>query len=85
MVASDLRTWHRYEIEWGTAQCRFSVDGVPVLSLPFAPGGPMGLVAWIDNQTMVATPQGRFRHGVAATQAQWLELRDLQITQRAYS
>lgn len=80
-IPVDLRAWHRYQIMWGGAQCQFRVDDLPVLSLPFAPGGPMGLVAWIDNQTMVVTPQGRFRQGVIPVQeAQWLDIRDLRIT-----
>lgn len=79
VVPVDLQAWHRYEIEWGVAQCRFWVDGLLILHLPFAPGGPMGLVAWIDNQYMEMTPQGRFRHGVVMAQAQWLEIRQLQI------
>ncbi|MCC6166858.1 MAG: hypothetical protein IT329_06475 [Caldilineaceae bacterium] len=79
LIPVDLRAWHHYEIEWGVAQCRFWVDDRLLLSLPFAPGGPMGLVTWIDNQFMVMTPQGRFRHGVVAAEAQWLEIRALRI------
>lgn len=79
MISVDLCDWHRYEVEWGVAHCRFWVDERTVLSLPFAPGGPMGLVAWIDNQFMVMAPQGRFRHGAVAAQGQWLQLRRLRI------
>lgn len=79
MIPVDLRAWHVYEIEWEKETCRFWVDDQRVLDLPFAPGGPMGLVIWIDNQYMIATPQGRFGHGVVATEPQWLEIGALQI------
>jgi hypothetical protein len=42
----------------------------------------MGLVVWIDNQFMVATPQGRFRHGAVATDYQWLDIGALRIRQK---
>ncbi len=75
----DLREWHVYVIEWGVGRSRFWVDERCVLDLPFAPGGPLGLVIWIDNQYMVATPQGQFGHGVVPTELQWLEIGALQI------
>jgi hypothetical protein len=38
------------------------------------PRGPLGLVAWVDNQWMVATPHGRFGWGLLQAEAQWLDL-----------
>ena len=54
-------------------------DGQTILRAP-SPRGPLGLVIWIDNQWMVATPEGRFGHGVLALDhAQWLEVADVTI------
>jgi hypothetical protein len=36
-------------------------------------------VAWIDNQYMVATPQGDVRNGVIASGEQWIEIDALDI------
>ena len=58
----------------------FAVDGDVVLVTRQAPRGPLGLVIWIDNQYMVATPQGRFAQGVVALDEQWLELAALELT-----
>ncbi|HXF63385.1 MAG TPA: class I SAM-dependent methyltransferase, partial [Caldilineaceae bacterium] len=79
LVPARMDEWHEYEIIWEPGRTTFRVDGSTLLALPFAPGGPMGLVVWIDNQYMVATPQGRFRHGLLATGDQWLELKELTI------
>lgn len=59
-----LTEWHTYEMEWRARHVVFSVDAVPVLTAAGAPRGPLGFIAWIDNQYAVVTPQGRFRFGV---------------------
>jgi hypothetical protein len=42
---------------------------------PYAPDGPLGFIAWIDNQYAVVTPQGRFGHGLLPLdEPQWLAL-----------
>jgi hypothetical protein len=44
------------------------------------PTGPLGFVAWIDNQFAVASPEGGFRFGTLATQEeQWLEIENLSL------
>jgi hypothetical protein len=55
---------HTYTLDWQPDQTRFAVDDVTVLQTPYAPRGPAGFVAWIDNQYAVVTPQGRLRFGV---------------------
>jgi hypothetical protein len=40
------------------------VDGQIVHEAPHAPAGPLGFVAWIDNQYAVVTPQGHFGFGL---------------------
>lgn len=70
-----MRDWHIYTLDWGRSTARFSVDGRPILICDTPPQGPLGLVIWIDNQTMQVTPQGRIRHGlIGKSESQWLEL-----------
>ncbi|MEI8167120.1 MAG: hypothetical protein WCG26_12110 [Chloroflexales bacterium] len=82
IVPAPLTAWHEYVLEWGERTSRFLVDGRVVLDEAPSPRGPLCFVAWIDNQYLVATPQGRFRWGVlAAPGQQWLEMRELTITE----
>ena len=79
-VRAPLTEWHDYTIEWGTRSARFSVDGTPLLVTDRSPRGPLGLVIWLDNQYLVATPWGRFRYGLLASAGrQWLELASLSL------
>jgi hypothetical protein len=59
-----LDTPHTYMIEWRRDGVIFSVDGATVHEAPVSPGGPMGFIAWVDNQYMRVSPQGRFAWGV---------------------
>lgn len=83
LVPANMRDWHDYEIDWGKDRCQFRMDGLPILDALYSPKGPLGLVVWIDNQFMVATPQGRFRHGIVAAAAQWMEIESLVIQEQA--
>lgn len=75
----SMAGWHDYVIEWSQNTTLFSVDGQVVLRGP-SPRGPLGLVVWIDNQWMVATPAGEFGHGVLAVEKpQWLTVGDMVI------
>lgn len=78
----DVNTtaWHDYALEWHPDAARFFIDGVEALRAPDPPRGPLGFVAWIDNQYAVATPRGQLRFGTLATRAQWLELDAVRIT-----
>jgi hypothetical protein len=79
-LEGDLRNWRHYMLEWRRERLRFCVDGVTVLESPHGPAGPLGLVIWMDNQYLVATPQGRFAWGLTASrEAQWMEITDLTI------
>lgn len=76
----DLAEPHTYMLEWRRDIVRFTVDGAPVHTTPYAPRGPLGFIAWMDNQYAVVTPQGRFRFGyVAAPGMQWLALDTIHI------
>lgn len=76
----DMAAWHTYAIRWEPQRVRFAVDGQEVLASSRSPRGPLGLVLWLDNQAMVVTPQGHFRHQVLARPGrQWLELAELTL------
>jgi hypothetical protein len=74
----NLTELHGYRLEWRASGCFFFVDDKLVLSSPGAPVGPLGFVAWIDNQFLVATARGHIRWGTLATErSQSLEMSDL--------
>ncbi len=78
-VAADLRQWHDYTLEWRPEYARFWVDGHQALVAEDPPRGPLGFVAWIDNQYAVATPRGELRFGLLDCEPQWLELESISI------
>lgn len=59
-----LADWHTYTLDWRVNGLTFAVDGATVHEAPHAPRGPLGFIAWIDNQYAVVTPQGGFRFGL---------------------
>jgi hypothetical protein len=78
-IAAD--EWHSYQLDWSPDSATFWVDDEKTLEAPSAPPGPLGFVAWIDNQYAVASPKGGFRFGVMPTEREmWLELERLTIT-----
>jgi hypothetical protein len=78
-LEADLREWHSYTIDWQPDWARFAVDGVEALAVANPPRGPLGFVAWIDNQYAIATPRGQFRFSTLATGPEWLEMESLRI------
>ena len=81
LVDEAMTAWHTYRIEWGVKRARFYVDDQSVLDCTTPPRGPLGLVIWLDNQAMVVTPQGQFRHTlVASPTPQWMEITAVEIT-----
>ncbi len=76
-----LDDFHRYRLEWRRDGAIFSVDGDIVLQAPAVPSGPLGFIAWIDNQYAIVKPQGAFGHGLVDIKAETsLHLRDISIT-----
>lgn len=75
----SMDEWREYELVWERNRTVFRIDGAEVFRTRFAPVGPLGFVAWIDNQYMVATPQGRIRSGIIATNEQLLEISALDV------
>lgn len=59
-----LAETHTYILDWQPDGVTFVVDDRLVHHSPHAPGGPLGFVAWIDNQYAVVTPQGHFGFGL---------------------
>ena len=76
-----LRDFHRYRIDWRAKRAVFAVDGEVVHCAEQVARGPLGFIAWVDNQYAVVTPQGKFAWGLlAAPGEQSLEISDIQIS-----
>jgi hypothetical protein len=79
-VQVEMTAWHTYVIEWGVGTARFCVDGELLLNSDASPRGPLGFVAWLDNQYAIVTPWGRFGYGwLDAPGCQWMEVDMLNI------
>jgi hypothetical protein len=77
--ALDMAEWHTYALDWRAERTCFSIDGERVLEAP-SPRGPLGLVVWLDNQYLIATPWGRLRRGLLdIPNRQWMELDALSV------
>lgn len=80
LIGADMTCWHTYALEWGSERACFAVDGTIALEDAPAPRGPLGFVMWLDNQYLVATPQGRLKWGVLdIPERQWMEVERLEI------
>ncbi|MBN1566016.1 MAG: hypothetical protein JXA10_19410 [Anaerolineae bacterium] len=80
LLPVDLIEPHEYTLEWFTDRVLFYVDGGLIHKTPTAPRGPLGFIAWLDNQYAVVTPQGRFRFGlIPVDQRQYLALDTIEI------
>jgi hypothetical protein len=74
--------WHDYSIDWKTDGTRYYVDEVLVHESMYSPRGPLGFVAWVDNQYAVVTPQGRLAFGVTPSRGTGLlELKQIRIAE----
>jgi hypothetical protein len=82
-IGAPDTTWRIYTLEWRRDSAMFAVDGVTVLETDRSPRGPLGFVAWLDNQWAVVTPWGRFGAGLLDTPTQWLDLGMLRIERLA--
>lgn len=76
----DLAEPHTYTLEWRRDAALFEIDGELVHRAAVAPRGPLGFIAWMDNQYAIVTPQGRFGFGLlAAEEPQWLAIDQIDI------
>jgi hypothetical protein len=80
MLDAEFTEWHDYRLDWQRTEARFWVDGVEVFRASDPPRGPLGFVAWIDNQYAIATPRGQFHFGTVNSGPEWLELDSVTIT-----
>jgi hypothetical protein len=72
--------WHTYRLDWRDDGVTFTLDGLVVLETEVTPGGPLGLVLWVDNQYAAWTPDGRLAYGtVANPDPAWIEIEGLQV------
>lgn len=74
LLNAPMQDWHTYVIEWLPEAATFQVDDQIVLRAPQPPRGPLGFVAWLDNQYAIATPRGALRFGTVASGPQWFEI-----------
>ena len=80
LLRLDMTQWHSYRLVWGVKEAFFFVDAQLVLQCDQSPGGPLGLVIWMDNQAMTVAPWCLPSHQlVACAEEQWLEVADLVI------
>lgn len=68
--ATMMTTSHAYQIDWLSDRVRFYIDGQIIHEAPLSPRGPLGFVAWTDNQYAVVTPQGRLGFGMVKIPAE---------------
>jgi hypothetical protein len=72
--------WHTCVLEWRRDGARWLVNDRVVLESSRSPRGPLGFVAWIDNQYAVARPTGRLGWGpLDVIEPQWIDLVELRI------
>ena len=80
LIDVDWREPHTYTLDWQPRSVTFAVDGRCILRTPYAPGGRLGFIAWLDNQYAIVTPQGYLQFGlIDVPETQWLCLEALEI------
>jgi hypothetical protein len=77
----DATQWHTYCLNWEEQCLSFELDEQPVFETAILPRSPLGLVLWIDNQTVSLPPRGRLRIGYLPNPAPaWLEIAGLELS-----
>ncbi len=78
--SSLLLERHTYTIDWQPNHISFAVDGLTVHHAPVGIRGPLGFIAWVDNQYAIVTPQGQIDFGlVNVPQSQTLIVERVEI------
>lgn len=76
-----LNEWHEYDLTWTSSGVEFMVDGEVVAETDIVPHGPLGFVAWIDNQYAVLSVANGIRFGLLPTTEEYsLEIQGLELT-----
>lgn len=71
----SMTEWRTYRLDWLPKKTIFTVDGEEIFRAQKPPSGPLGFVAWVDNQFAVIRADGRMEFGtLAIPHRQWLEL-----------
>ncbi len=71
---------HDYDLAWERNAVTFRVDGTIVHRAPVRLRGPLGFIAWVDNQYAIVTPRGKVGFGLLDLPAeQSLTLENLRI------
>ncbi|MBI3243728.1 MAG: hypothetical protein HYZ49_15695 [Chloroflexi bacterium] len=84
LIEARMTEWHDYAVERRAGEAAFWVDGIEVLRAAAPPAGPLGFVAWVDNQYAIASEEGRFGFGlIGHDQERWMEIEGLTITNNA--
>lgn len=77
----DPTEWHSYEIDWRQEEVAFHLDGQVLKEMRVLPNGPLGLVAWIDNQFARWSPDGRLGYGTLENKGvSWIEVEGLEMS-----
>lgn len=72
--------WYRYRLRWESGEARFWVNDELILRAENPPAGPLGFVAWIDNQYAILSIERGIQFGVLPLEEpQTLQLRGVQI------
>lgn len=80
LLPVDLSAPHSYTLDWRADSVTFRVDGQIVHAATTTPRGPLGFIAWMDNQYAIITPQGKIGFGVTPIlREQWLALDEIAI------
>jgi len=82
VIDLDITKWHRYEIVWAKKSVVFSIDGQVVYSTQASVKAKLGFVAWVDNEYAVVGPDLRLSFGHTDTLAQWLEVKEITLSDR---
>ena len=81
LLDASLNEWHEYDLTWTSSGVEFMVDGEVVAETDIVPHGPLGFVAWIDNQYAVLSVANGIRFGLLPTTEEYsLEIQGLEVT-----
>ncbi len=80
VLDAPLDEWHEYALTWAADGAIFEVDGEIVAETNIVPHGPLGFVAWIDNQYAVLSEAKGIRFGLLPTTEEYsLEIQGLEV------
>ena len=80
LVPGEVTASHHYTLDWQVEGVTFALDRQIIHATPIAPGGPLGLVIWIDNQYAALPPAGGLRFGTLENSLPaWLEIEGLKV------